>query len=263
MIKDRYSFEDFIEVIRYLRSEKGCPWDREQTHKTIKEELIEEAYEVLEAIDNDDDENLKEELGDLLLQVVFHSQIATEDNKFDINDIITGICKKLIYRHPHVFGEENIDNSKDVINRWDRLKAKEKGVNSHTEALRRVPQSLPALMRSSKVQIKAAKTGFDWDNIDDIFLKLEEEVRELKDAVKSGEKERIIDETGDLLFSGVNLARFLGVQPEFALSKTTDKFIDRFDYIEKKAKEKGKNPDMMSLAEMDKLWDEAKEREEK
>lgn len=258
MLKERYEFKDLIEIMKLLRSENGCPWDREQTHESLKKYLIEETYEVLEVVDLKDNKRLCEELGDVLLQIVFHAQIAQEDDTFDINDVITGICRKMVSRHTHVFGDAKADTPDEVLVNWEAIKKKEKGIESQTAVLKDVPSNLPALMRSFKVQQKAAQVGFDWDNVEDVFKKVEEEINELKEVFRSNNMERITDETGDALFAIVNLARFLKVQPELALTGTINKFINRFEYIEKSGAQVGKKLEDMTLEEMDKLWNEAK-----
>lgn len=258
MLKDKYTFEDLIDIMKLLRSESGCPWDREQTHESLKRYLIEETYEVLEVIDLNDKKRLCEELGDLLLQIVFHAQIAKEENEFSMEDVITGICKKMVLRHTHVFGQDKADTADDVVTNWEEIKKKEKGVKSQTEVLKDVPSNLPALMRSYKVQQKASQVGFDWDNVEDVFSKVSEEIDELKDVYKSKDVERINDEMGDVLFSIVNLSRFLKVQPELALTGTINKFIKRFEFVEKESKKAGKTLSEMSLEEMDELWNKAK-----
>ncbi len=258
MLKDKYSLSDLIDLIELLRGEKGCPWDRKQTHESLKSCFIEETYEVLEAIDLNDRDKLCEELGDVLLQVVFHAQIARETKAFDIDDVITGICRKLILRHTHVFGNDMADTPEQVVENWEVLKKREKGLKTQTGVLKDVPSNLPALMRSYKVQQKAAQVGFDWDNLDDVFSKVEEEIRELRDVYKSENMERIKDEMGDVFFSLVNLSRFLKLQPELALTGTINKFIKRFEYVESKSIKNGNKLEDMSLAEMDQLWNEAK-----
>ncbi|HOJ09816.1 MAG TPA: nucleoside triphosphate pyrophosphohydrolase [Clostridiales bacterium] len=258
MVKERYSLQDLTDIMTLLRSENGCPWDREQTHDSLKRYLIEETYEVLEAIDLNDKDKLCEELGDLLLQIVFHGQIANEQGSFNMDDIINGICRKIIQRHTHVFGKDKADTPEQVVNNWEIIKKKEKGMNTQTEVLKAVPKNLPALMRSYKVQQKAAQSGFDWDDIEDVFIKVYEEIQELKDVYKSKNVARINDEMGDIFFATVNLARFLHVQPELALTHTTNKFIKRFEYIEEESIKAGKKLEEMTLEEMDKLWNEAK-----
>ncbi len=259
MKRERYSFTDLIEIMRLLRGGEGCPWDREQTHGSLRRYLIEETYEVLETIDEKDSSRMCEELGDLLLQVVFHAQIASENGSFDVGDVIDGISRKLVKRHTHVFGDDKAETPNKVISNWESIKKKEKGIQLHTDVLRDVPRGLPALMRSCKVQRKAAQVGFDWDNIEDVFNKVLEEAEELGQVYKSKNVERITDEIGDMLFSVVNLARFLDVEPELALSGTIEKFIDRFEYVECRAAECGRKMKDMSLKELDGFWEEAKE----
>jgi len=252
MSKERYTFEDLIKVMEELR--KKCPWDRKQTHESLKKYLIEEAYEVLDAVDSKDDEKLKEELGDLLLQVVFHSQIAKERGAFDINDVIDTLVRKLIERHPHVFG---CANPEEVLKNWEKKK-----LEKRKSIFEGIPKHLPALMRSQKLQDRAAQAGFDFGNINQVFEKIEEEINELKEALEKGDKENVKHEIGDILTAVVELARFVGVDAEEALQEANERFIRRFSYIEKKAKEQGKKLEDMSLAEMDKLWLEAKKLEE-
>jgi len=258
MLKDKYEFSDLVEIMKLLRSEKGCPWDRDQNHESLKKYLIEETYEVLEAIDLKDKDKLCEELGDLLLQVVFHAQIGSEEGTFNIDDVITSICRKMILRHTHVFGGDKAETPDEVVDNWEAIKRKEKDVKSHTEVLRDVPSNLPALMRSYKVQQKAAQVGFDWDNIQDVFDKVDEEIRELKDVYTSKNVERISDEMEDVFFALVNLSRFLKVQPELALTGTINKFIKRFEYIEQESLKAGRKLEEMTLSEMDELWNKAK-----
>jgi tetrapyrrole methylase family protein/MazG family protein len=259
MMKEQYEFSDLLYIMKRLRSREGCPWDREQTHESLKKYLIEETYEVLDALEANDKDRFCEELGDLLLQVVFHAEIASERGSFNIYDVIDGICRKMISRHTHVFGNVRADTSDQVVKNWEHIKKEEKGITSHTEALKDVPGSLPALIRSYKVQQKAAQAGFDWDNTDDVFKKVLEETQELEKVYKSKNVSRIKDEIGDILFSIVNLARFLKVQPELALSGTIDKFIKRFEYVERMVTRAGKKMEDMNLSELDRLWDEAKE----
>ncbi len=258
MLKDKYDFNDLLDVMKRLRSEKGCPWDKEQTHESLRIYLIEETYEVLEALDAGDTDKFCNELGDLLLQIVFHAQIADENGEFDMNDVTTEICSKLISRHPHIFGNVGADTVEQVNENWEAIKKKEKKLKSQTGVLKDVPANLPALMRSYKVQQKAAQVGFDWDNTDDVFRKIDEEIDELREVYRTGNLERITDELGDAIFALVNLSRFLRIQPELALTGTTDKFIRRFEYIEQQSLKAGKRLEDMSLAEMDELWNEAK-----
>ncbi|MCX7711970.1 MAG: nucleoside triphosphate pyrophosphohydrolase [Clostridia bacterium] len=258
MLKDNYTFAELIDIMALLRSENGCPWDKDQDHQSLKRYLIEETYEVLEAIDLNDRKKLCEELGDLLLQIVFHARIAEEEGTFTIEDVITGISRKMILRHTHVFGEDKAETPDEVVDNWEAIKKKEKGVRNQTEVLKDVPSILPALMRSYKVQQKAAQVGFDWDNTEDVFKKVYEEIKELEDVYKSKNVDRITDEMGDVFFSLVNLSRFLKVQPELALTGSTNKFIERFQFIEEESARLGKKLEEMTLAEMDVLWDKAK-----
>ncbi len=258
MLKGKYSFNDLLDIMERLRAENGCPWDREQTHESLRIYMIEETYEVLEALESGDKSRFCNELGDLLLQIVFHAQIAKENGDFDIGDVTTEVCRKLISRHPHIFGNVQADTAEKVVENWEDIKKKEKKIKSQTGVLKDVPKILPALMRSYKVQQKAAQVGFDWDDIEDVFRKVEEEIIELRDVYKSNNVERITDELGDAFFALVNLARFLNVQPELALNGTIGKFIRRFEYIEKQSEKAGKRLEDMSLAEMDELWNEAK-----
>jgi len=251
-------FQKLVEIIEKLRSEKGCPWDRVQTHDTLKRYLLEETYELIEAIEKKDYKAIKEELGDLLLQIVLHSQIAKEDGKFNIDDVIEKICKKMISRHPHVFGEAYFETPEEVINQWDERKRQEGKLSC--SILEGIPIALPSLLRAYKIQSRVSKVGFDWDSVQGIFSKIEEEIKELKNAIKSGDKEKMEEEIGDLLFSVVNLARFLKIDPEGALRKTNRKFEERFKKLEKLAQQKGKSLKDMSLSEMDSLWDEIKKR---
>ncbi|HHU64156.1 MAG TPA: nucleoside triphosphate pyrophosphohydrolase [Clostridiales bacterium] len=254
-----YTFENLVTVMKILRGEKGCPWDRQQTHDSLKQYLIEETYEVLEAIDNKDDRRIYDELGDLLLQIVFHAQIAAEEGRFTWRHVITAICNKMIKRHAHIFGETQLDTAQQVLQNWEKIKKREKGINTHTQALKDVPKNLPALMRSYKVQHKAALVGFDWDRAEDVFDKIEEELRELKSVYFQGNYGKINEEIGDLLFAVVNAARFAKIQPELALTDTINKFIRRFQYIEDKAVENNRQLDQMDIEEMDSLWNEYKD----
>lgn len=251
-------FNELINIIAILRGENGCPWDREQNHQSIKRSLIEESYEVIEAIDKNDDDMMVEELGDLLLQVVFHAQIGKEDGYFDIKDVVQAICNKMIYRHPHVFKNVKVENSDQVLDNWDKLKREEQGLKTYTDELKHVPKILPALIRAEKVQKKAAKVGFDWDKVEDAMKKVLEELNEVKDVYKGNNRDKILEEIGDLTFSVVNVARFLDIDPENALNYTIDKFIKRFEFIEQKVRERNRDMNDMTLKEMDELWNEAK-----
>lgn len=254
--KEFYDVRDLETIVALLRAPGGCPWDAEQTHESSRRDFLEEAYEVAEAIDEGDPDHLKEELGDVLLQVVFHAQMEKEAGRFDLDDAADGVCKKLIYRHPHVFGEVQVSGSAQVLENWDKLKRKEKGQETHTDALNAVARSLPSLWRAEKVQKKARKAGFDWDDVSGPLDKLDEELDELKTAVAEGSN--IEEELGDLLFAAVNLARFVKVDCENALNAATEKFIRRFAQVENLAAQRGSAMESMTLEELDKLWDEAK-----
>lgn len=255
--KDSYGIQDLIEIVRILRAPGGCPWDAEQTHESIRRNFLEEAYEVAEAIDEGSAEHLQEELGDVLLQVVFHAGIEQDAGRFDLDAVADGICKKLIYRHPHVFGDMAVSGSGDVLRNWEALKRKEKGQDSVTDSLDAVARSLPALWRAEKVQKKAAKAGFDWPDVSGALDKLSEEVEELREAVAQGGN--IQEELGDVLFSAVNVSRFVKDDPEDALTAATDKFIARFQRVEAEAGEKALAD--LGLLELDKLWERAKSTE--
>ena len=253
-------FNNLLKIMSKLRGKKGCPWDKEQTRESLKPFIIEEAYEVIEAIDEKSPEKLKEELGDLLLQVVFHAQLAKEKKEFDMEDILTTLEEKLIRRHPHVFGDVSYEDAKEVLVQWEKIKKEEKANIERESMLDSVPKELPALLRAHRLQDKASRVGFDWKHIDDVFAKVEEEIKEFKGAVKDKKADEIEDELGDIFFALVNVARFLEINPEDALRKTISKFISRFRYIEEKAKEAKRELSGMTLEEMDKFWDEAKGR---
>ena len=257
--KDSYDLNDLVEIVRILRAPGGCPWDGEQTHQSIRRNFLEEAYEVAEAIDQDSPAHLQEELGDVLLQVVFHAGIEQDAGRFDLNDVADGICKKLIFRHPHVFGQVAVSGTDDVLVNWEELKRQEKGQATYTDTLDAVARSLPALWRAEKVQKKARKAGFDWPDVSGAMDKLEEETCELKQAMADGTN--VEEELGDLLFAAVNVSRFLSVDPEEALSRACDKFIRRFRSVEESARSRGQNMAQMSLEELDKLWIQAKQEE--
>ncbi len=251
------SFVRLVEIMRRLRSENGCPWDRKQTHRSLRQYLLEETYEALDCLDRDDLACLKEELGDLLLQIVFHAQIAEEEGVFTIDDVIQTITDKLIRRHPNVFGDAVIETAEEQSRNWERLKQEE----GRRSVLSGVPKHLPALLRAYQVQAKAARVGFDWEDSRDVWNKVEEELDELKQAVKEGATREVEQEFGDLLFSLVNLARFLHVNPEDALRGTIAKFEERFLRIEEELRRRGKRPEDSSLEEMDEIWNEAKKKE--
>lgn len=256
--KENYDFEDLVEIVKVLRSPGGCPWDREQTHKSIRSNFIEETYEAIEAIDTDDLNLLKEELGDVLLQVALHSEMESEKGTFNINDVCDGICKKLIIRHPHVFGNVEADNTETVLKNWDAIKMQTKSQKTQTQAIQSVSRALPSLMRSAKIQQKASKVGFDWENVDGALDKLFEECNELRDAIKNNDAENQHEELGDVLFSVVNVSRFLGIDSEHALYDACDKFTDRFSSVEKLANERGIDMKTAPLSLLDSLWDEVK-----
>jgi tetrapyrrole methylase family protein / MazG family protein len=255
------------ELVERLRGENGCPWDREQTRETLKPMLIEEAYEVLDALDNEDPVELKDELGDLLFQVVFHSQIAREKGEFSLADVIDRSHEKMVRRHPHIFGEADLKTSEDVLKNWEDIKAAEKGVpssslpGSERSLLDGIPSKLPALHRAYQMTSKASRVGFDWAKLEDIIAKMNEEAAELLEAQSRQDSQMIADEVGDLLFAVVNVARFLGIDPETALGRSNRKFQNRFRYIESAVKQQGRELKNASLAEMDALWDEAKKNE--
>ncbi len=244
------------EIASILRSENGCAWDKEQTSKTLKPYLIEEAYEVYDAIDMNDDENLKEELGDLLYQIYAHSQIASEAGLFTLDDVAEAIAAKLIRRHPHVFGDDKQATADEVKEKWEKIKTEEK--SGRESILDGVPKGMPALLKAYRIQEKVSRIGFDWESINGAEDKLDEEITELKEAVKLRDHEKISDEAGDVLFSIVNVLRFAGVEPEAALNSTIKKFTGRFKYIEKKSADSSKQISQMSLSEMEELWEEAK-----
>ena len=257
--KLHYDVSDLAEIVRVLRAPGGCPWDREQDHKSIRRDLLEEAYEVAEAIDEEDPEHLKEELGDLLLQVVMHARMEEEEGRTDLNGVADGICKKLIYRHPHVFGDVTVTGSGEVLANWDELKKKEKHQTTAADSVDAVARSLPGLWRAEKIQKKAAQVGFDWDGVDGAMEKLREETGELETAIAEGSN--VSEELGDLLFAAVNVARFVKTDPEAALSAACDKFARRFRAVEEAAAAQGKDLSAMTLAEMDALWDAVKAQE--
>lgn len=256
--KSKYNFNDLVEIVKILRAPGGCPWDREQTHKSIRQNFIEETYEAVEAIDTEDTELLKEELGDVLLQVAMHSEMESENGKFSIDDVCDGICKKLIVRHPHVFSDVDASTTSQVLKNWDAIKMKTKSQNTQTQAMQSVSKALPSLMRSTKVQQKAAKVGFDWDSVDGALEKLFEECDELKTAITNKDTDNQYEELGDVLFSAVNVSRFLKIDSEKALYDACDKFTNRFSKVENLCKERGIDMKTASLSELDSLWEEVK-----
>lgn len=248
---------ELLSLMERLRSSDGCPWDREQTLHSLIPFLIEEAYEVVEAIELEDDGKLQEELGDLLFQIVFLAQMAREKGWFEMKDIISTLHDKMVRRHPHVFGDKPAKNAKEALSSWRAMKEKEKVKDKEVSIFEEVPHQLPAIMRAQKITEKASKVGFDWDNVADILEKVEEEIGEFKDALKKGEKVQIEDELGDTLFAMVNLGRFLEIDVEHSLRKATNKFVTRFDYITENI-EKKKDITEASLEEMEELWEKAK-----
>ena len=257
-IKDRYDIGDLLEIIKVLRAPGGCPWDAEQTHTSIKKNFIEETYEVVEAINKNNSDMLREELGDVLLQIVMHTEMEREQGGFCFEDVVDEVVKKLVARHPHVFGDVVAENSSQALESWNEAKSRLKGEKNKTQSMQSVPRELPALMRAQKVQHKASKAGFDWQSADGAFDKLYEEINELKIAMNQGDSSLVEDEFGDVLFSCVNIARFINVDSEQALTKSTDKFISRFSSVEQMAKEKGIDMKSSSLQVLDELWDNAK-----
>ena len=249
-----------LDIMAALRGPEGCPWDKEQTRDSLKPFLVEETYEVLEAIDEDSPRKIKEELGDLLFQIIFHARVAEEKGEFTIDDVLDAISEKMIRRHPHVFGEKTEKTSAQVLSDWEQLKKTEKGNAARKSILEGVPKEMPALTRAHRLQERAARVGFEWDRIDDVFAKLEEELGEFKETLAAKDPARMEDELGDVFFVLVNISRYIGVNPEDALRKTISKFISRFQYIEESAKTSGRELSDMTLEEMDSLWDEAKER---
>ena len=249
-------FQELLKIMEALRSEKGCPWDKEQTRESLKPFIVEEAYELIEAIDESDPEKIKEELGDLLFQIVFQCQIAKENNEFKVSDVIEKISKKMIARHPHVFGKADYKTADEVLLHWEEQKKLEGKMRE--SILEGIPKTLPSLLRAHRLQKRAAGVGFDLEKVEDVLKKLDEELKEFKEALKTKRQDEIEDELGDIFFMLVNISRFIGVNPEDALRKTISKFIHRFRYIEMNAAEQGKKLSDMTLNEMDSLWDESK-----
>ncbi len=264
---EQRTFEDLVALMARLRSPGGCPWDREQTYDSLKSYVIEEAYEVLDAVEGRDFDKLAQELGDLLLQVVFYAQMASEEGKFDVRDVVSRLADKLIRRHPHVFGDLRVNSSDEVLKNWERLKAEERG-DAHGEAtpegtpslFRDIPRTLPALLEAYQMTRRASRVGFDWKTIEELLEKLHEEVKELRDALAKKERGMIEEEAGDLLFVAVNIARFLELDPEVALRRANRKFRERFQAVEKRLAEQGKAPDLAHRDEMEHYWNKAKEK---
>lgn len=254
-MRKKAKIEDLVKLMQRLRAKNGCPWDKKQTPQSLKTYIIEEAYELTEAIEDGDPEKICDELGDLLFQVIFQAQIFSEQKKFELSDVIERIYRKMLLRHPHIFGGKKCRTPEQVKRQWVEIK---KASNPEKSILGEVPKSLPALMRARRITDNASQVGFDWESTRDVMAKLDEEWNELKRAIHSGRKAEIEDELGDILFVLVNLSRFLKLNPEDALNKTTRKFENRFHYIEAQAKKQGKNLKEMTLAEMDRLWEQAK-----
>lgn len=254
--KAQYTVEDLRRIVALLRAPGGCPWDGAQTHESIRRNFIEEAYEVAEAIDEQSPAHLKEELGDVLLQVVFHASLEEDAGRFDLDDVADGICKKLIFRHPHVFGTAAADTSEEVLVNWEALKRQEKGQQTTADAMDAVARSLPALWRADKLQSKAAKAGFEFAGVSGALDKLDEETRELREAVERGTN--FSEELGDVLFAAVKAGRFLNVDPEDALNATCEKFIARFRRVEEACAARGAEMSSLPLDELTRLWNEAK-----
>lgn len=262
-VKDRYTYDEVLAIMAYLRSDKGCPWDREQTHETLRKNLIEEAYEVVDAIDSGRPERLQDELGDLFLQVLFHAEIARSEGQFYMDDVMSGLGHKLVSRHTHIFGEDQgtAKDGKDALATWEKNKIKEKGLKSASDALLDVPRYLPALSRANKIQKKAANVGFDWPDVSGALDKLAEESLEFKETLAEAPGPHREEEAGDLLFAVVNALRLAGIDPEIALSKANDKFIRRFVKMEERMTADGRHFEGMSLDEMDQYWDRVKAEE--
>ena len=250
-----YNVTNLLRIVKLLRGPDGCPWDKKQTHDSIRQHVIEEAYEVVDAIDNDDLDNLVEELGDLLFQIVFHAELASEEGYFNFSDVVTNVCKKMYFRHPHVFGDVKADNVEEALISWENSKLKEKNLTTYTDNLKNVPKALSTLSRSYKIQNRAAEVGFDWSDAQGAVLKIKEELLEFIEEYNNHNIENMEEEFGDLLFALVNFARFEKINPDIALNKTINKFIDRFEYIEKNST---KDLKQMTLKEMDELWEKSK-----
>lgn len=256
--KDNYNIDDLIEIVKLLRGEGGCPWDMEQTHKSLKSDFIEEVCEAIEAIDLEDTDLLKEELGDVLLQVVFHCSIEADNGSFVFDDICDGVCKKLIIRHPHVFGDTIVNSTDDVLKNWDSIKMETKGQETYTDTLNSVAKSLPALMRAQKVGKRAMRAGMDFKSPEDAMACISSEKAELDEAIASGDKNKIEEELGDLIFSCVNTARHLGVDAELALTAATDKFIKRFSKTEELVSLDSLDMKELTIEQLDVYWDKSK-----
>lgn len=260
MSDEQNRFNQLTEIMNRLRAPGGCPWDAEQTHESLKRYLLEECYEVMEAIDAGDDHLLQEELGDLLLQPLFHAAIAAERGAFTINEVIGTLCEKLIRRHPHVFGNQVVKTAGEQVENWEKIKKAEKGAERKS-ALAGVPPHLPALLKAQKISEKAARVGFDWEHVDQVFAKVLEELHELEETMETRDEARMEAELGDLLFATVNLGRFLSLDPEEALRKTINRFSSRFAHVEQTLHDRGVHLKDATLTEMEELWQEAKQLE--
>lgn len=252
--KTEYNVYDLAEIVKILRSENGCPWDKVQTHQSIRNDFLEEVYEVLEAIDYDSEEMLREELGDVLLQIVFHAQIEEEFNHYKLDDIANDVCQKLIIRHPHVFGNIDADNVDTVLKNWDNIKKETKGQETYSDTLKSVPKVFPALMRAQKLGKRAARAGMDFKGNDDCFESLKSEVYELEEALNNGDKNSAEEELGDLLFSCANMARKLGADAEQLLYNANEKFLKRFEAVENAVRQDGFDMQTLSIDSLDKYW---------
>ena len=257
-LKERYNVNDLVQLIKVLRAPGGCPWDRKQTHESIRKNFIEETYEVIEAINKNDTDLLREELGDVLLQIMLHTEMEREKGTFDFDEVVNELCQKLVIRHPHVFGDSVAKDSFEALGKWDEVKLQTKGMKKQSESMLKVPREFPALMRAQKIQQKAAKAGFDWDDLSGAVDKLYEEINELKIALEQGSQPQIEEEFGDVLFSCVNVSRFIDVDSEEALTASTDKFLNRYLIVERLAQERGVDMKEASIERLDLLWDEAK-----
>ena len=254
--KKSYDVNDLVTIVRVLRSENGCPWDKVQTHKTIRKDLLEETYEVMEAIDCDSPEMMQEELGDVLLQVIFHTVLESEQGHFELDDVTNDVCRKLIIRHPHVFGDVNVDGVDDVLRNWDSIKMDTKGQETFTDTLKSVPKNFPALMRAQKLGKRAAKSGFDFESAQQAFDGLKSEVEETEAVL--GDKDKAAEELGDLMFSCVNVARKLDLDAEELLSQANEKFLKRFEKVENLTIEDGQDITKLSADELEAYWQRAK-----
>ena len=255
------SFDRLVDVVAMLRSKNGCPWDLAQTHESLKADLIEEAYELIEAIDAKVPKKICDELGDLLMQVMLHSQIATDRNEFGVDEVIENLTEKLVRRHPHVFGSVVATDENEVLENWEEIKRGEDGNKDRKSSLDGIPHSLPSLQRAEKIQKKASRVGFDWNQTEDVLPKLQEEIVEIEESIRNNEITEIEMEIGDLLFSVVNLCRFLNVQPEEALRKSNRKFVDRFQRMETKLERTSKTFKDYDLSGLDQIWEQVKQQE--